>query len=159
MLLLFFLSWIIFNGRITLEIILFGILISGGMFAFICSFMDHSLQKERILYQKLPLLFHYSLVLLQEIFLANLTVFRMILTRKEIMEPVLVHIHTDLKQETSKVMLANSITLTPGTITVSMTGSDLLVHCLDETLATGMEDSRLVSLLKKIEKLEENKWN
>jgi multicomponent Na+:H+ antiporter subunit E len=83
----------------------------------------------------------------------------MILTRKEIMEPVLVHIHTDLKQESSKVMLANSITLTPGTITVSMTGSDLLVHCLDETLATGMEDSRLVSLLKKIEKLEENKWN
>lgn len=159
MLPIFFLAWIVFNGRITLEIILFGVVISGIMFSFICNFMDYSIKREIILYRKIPLLFRYALILTQEIILANLTVFRMILTRREIMEPVLVHIRTNLKQETSRVMLANAITLTPGTITVSLTGNDLLVHCLDQTLAEGIEDSRLAVLLQKLEEVEESTWN
>ena len=77
----------------------------------------------------------------------------MILTRKERMEPVLVHVHTDLKTETAKMLLANSITLTPGTITVSMTGSELLVHCLDKSLSEGMEDSAFVQVLRKLEEV------
>lgn len=159
MLPIFFLTWIIFNGNITLEIVLFGVVISAAIFAFICNFMDYSLKKELLFYRKTPLFCCYILILIQEIILANLTVFRMILTRKEVMEPVLVHIRTDLKQETSRVMLANAITLTPGTITVSLTENDLLVHCLDETLSEGIEESRLVTLLRKLEKLEEKSWN
>ena len=67
------------------------------------------------------------------------------------MEPVLVHVHADLKSETARVILANSITLTPGTITVSMSGQELLVHCLDKSLSEGMEDSVFVKLLQKLE--------
>ena len=151
MLLLFLLVWIIFNGSVTAEILLFGVAVAGAMFGFICNFMDYSLKKELALYRKVPLLFRYVLILLKEIITANLTVIRMILTRKETMEPVLVHVHTDLKTEVSRVILANSITLTPGTITVSMTGQDLLVHCLDRSLSEGMEDSVFVKLLQKLE--------
>ncbi len=151
MLLLFLLVWIIFNGSVTAEILLFGVAVAGAMFGFICNFMDYSLKKELALYRKVPLLFRYVLVLMKEIITANLTVIRMILTRKETMEPVLVHVHTDLKSEVSRVILANSITLTPGTITVSMTGQDLLVHCLDRSLSEGMEDSVFVKLLQKLE--------
>ena len=151
MLLLFLLVWIIFNGSVTAEILLFGVAVAGAMFGFICNFMDYSLKKELALYRKVPLLFRYVLVLLKEIITANLTVIRMILTRKETMEPVLVHVHTDLKSEVSRVILANSITLTPGTITVSMTGQDMLVHCLDRSLSEGMEDSVFVKLLQKLE--------
>ena len=67
------------------------------------------------------------------------------------MEPVLVRVYTDLKTETARVILANSITLTPGTITVSLAGNELLVHCLDKSLSQGMEDSVFVQLLKKME--------
>ena len=67
------------------------------------------------------------------------------------MEPVIVKVHTNLKTETAKVILANSITLTPGTITVSLTGQELLVHCLDKSLAEGMEDSAFVKLLEEME--------
>jgi len=151
MLLLFFLAWIIFNGRVTGEIVLFGIVIAGAMFAFVCKFMDYSLKKELVMFRKVPLFVRYVLALLKEIITANLTVIRMILTRKEIMEPVLVHVHADLKSEVSRVILANSITLTPGTITVSVTGQELLVHCLDRSLSEGMEDSVFVKLLQKME--------
>ena len=152
MLLLFFLAWIIFNGNITLEIVLFGMVIALGMFAFICKFMDYSIQKELRFYKLVPVFFQYIFLLVKEIVQANLTVCRMILSRKEVVEPVIVHVHTNLKTETARVILANSITLTPGTITVSMTDDDLLVHCLDKSLAEGMEDSAFVKLLEKLEK-------
>lgn len=152
MLLLFFVAWIIFNGRVTLEIALFGIAVSGAMFAFICKFMDYSLKKEHNFYKKLPLFCKYAGLLVKEIIKANLTVCRMILTRREVMEPVLVKVHTDLKTETARVILANSITLTPGTITVSLTEQELLVHCLDKSLAEGMENSEFVKLLEALER-------
>ena len=151
MLLLFFAAWLIFNGRITLEIILFGVAVSALMFAFICKFMGYSPQKERSFYKKAPLFGKYVLLLIKEIIQANLTVCHMILTRKEVMEPVLVKVHTTLKSERARVVLANSITLTPGTITVSLTGQELLVHCLDKSLAEGMENSAFVKLLEQLE--------
>ena len=153
MLLLFFLIWVVFNGRLTLEIALFGIAVAGAVFAFICRFMDYSLQKERSFYKKLPLFLQYLFCLVKDIIVSNITVSHMILTRKETMEPILVHVHADLKTETARVMLANSITLTPGTITVAMTEDDLLVHCLDKSLSEGMEDSTFVRLLQKLEEV------
>ena len=87
MLLLFFAVWIVFNGRITLEIALFGIAIAGLMFWFMCTFMDYSPAKERMLYRKFPLFCKYMGLLGKEIFKANLAVCKMILTRREVMEP------------------------------------------------------------------------
>ena len=153
MLLLFFLIWVVFNGRLTLEIALFGIAVAGAVFAFICRFMDYSLQKERSFYKKLPLFLQYLFCLVKDIIVSNIAVSHMILTRRETMEPVLVHVHADLKTETARVILANSITLTPGTITVAMTEDDLLVHCLDKSLSEGMEDSTFVRLLQKLEEV------
>ena len=80
-----------------------------------------------------------------------MAVTRLILTRKEEIEPVIVHVHAKLKSETARVILANSITLTPGTITVSLTEDNLLVHCLDKSLSEGMDDSVFVRLLQKME--------
>ena len=153
MLLLFFLIWVVFNGRLTLEIALFGIAVAVAVFAFICRFMDYSLQKERSFYKKLPLFLQYLFCLVKDIIVSNIAVSHMILTRRKTMEPVLVHVHADLKTETARVMLANSITLTPGTITVAMTEDDLLVHCLDKSLSEGMEDSTFVRLLQKLEEV------
>ena len=151
MLLLFFAAWIIFNGRITVEIVLFGVAVAVLVFAFMCKFMDYSLEKERTFYRKLPLFCKYVMLLIKEIIKANLAVCKMILSRKEVVEPVIVKIHTRLKTDPAKVMLANSITLTPGTITVSLADQELLVHCLDKTLAEGMEDSDFVRMLEHLE--------
>lgn len=153
MLLLFFLVWIVFNGRFTLEIALFGIAVSGVMFAFICKFMDYSLQKEWRFCKRIPAFAQYLYCLIKEIVSANLAVSKMILTRRELMEPVIVHVPVDLRTEAARVVLANSITLTPGTITVSMTGNELLVHCLDKSLSEGMADSEFVRLLRKMEEM------
>lgn len=52
MYLLYFILWVIFNGRITLEICLFGVVIAGAVFAFTCKFMDYSIEKEKHILKK-----------------------------------------------------------------------------------------------------------
>lgn len=151
MYLLFFFAWIIFNGRITAEIVLFGIVIAAAVFAFVCKFMNYSLQKEKIFYKKIFSFCRYIVLLLNEIFKANVAVCHLILTGREEIEPIIVKFHTRLKTDTARVMLANSITLTPGTITVSLEDDELVVHCLDKSLAEGMENSEFVSLLEELE--------
>lgn len=151
MLLLFFAVWVIFNGRITAEILLFGAAIAAAMFWFVCHFMGHSLKKELRFYRLLPDFVRYTFLLIKEIIGANHAVRHLMLSRKERVEPVLVRFSTDLKSEISRVILANSITLTPGTITVSLKDGEYLVHCLDKSLSEGMEDSAFVKMLKKME--------
>lgn len=151
MYLLFFLVWVILNGKITLEICLFGLAVSTCLFAFICKFMDYSLKKEKLLFQLIPLFIRYFWLLVTEIVKANICVLKLILSPRLQPEPCLVRFRTDLTSGLAKVMLANSITLTPGTITVSVEGNEFLVHCLDEELAEGIEESVFIPILKEME--------
>ena len=68
-------------------------------------------------------------------------------------EPVLVTFHTTLKSPVLRVILANSITLTPGTITVSLEGDTFVVHALDKDFVEGIEDSVFVRWLQKAERI------
>ena len=151
MLLLFFLVWVIFNGAITAEILIFGIVVAFLMFGFVCKFMDYSIEKEKKNVRKVFWFLGYIAVLIKEILMANLQAIRLILSEKEEVRPVLVHFETDLKTEAGKVLLANSITLTPGTITVELEDSGYVVHCLDEKLAPGMDQSVFVNAIRDIE--------
>lgn len=151
MYLLFFAVWLIFNGQITLEIVLFGLAVAAAVYAFVCRFMDWSPKKDRTVLRCLPLMVLYLGVLLREIFKANAATIRLILAPDLEPEPVLVRFRVNLRSQTARVALANSITLTPGTITAGLRGSELLVHCLDRSFSEGMEDSDFVKLLHRME--------
>ena len=151
MYLLFFLAWIIFNGNITLEIVIFGVAVSTAMFAFMCKFMDYSLKKELNVYKKSGYFFAYVVLLFCEIVKANIAIIPRILTVEEEMEPVIVKFRTSLKSDFTRMLLANSITLTPGTITVALDGDEYTIHCLDTSLAEGLENSDFEKALKKLE--------
>ena len=153
MLLLFFLVWIIFNGAITTEILIFGVVVAFLMFGFVCKFMDYSLRKEVLLIKRSGYFVLYLINLLIEIIKANVSVCHFVLYGTEQIEPVMVSFHTTLKSRLARVILANSITLTPGTITVSLHGDEVIVHCLDRSLAEGMEDSSFVKMLEHMERI------
>lgn len=151
MFLIFFLSWIIFNGQITTEILIFGVVIAAAVFWFVCKFMDYSLKKELKMYRSIGFFLWYFLVLLKEIVVANVDVTKRVYTVEETMEPVIVKFKVNLKSDMTRVILANSITLTPGTITVALEENEYTVHCLDESLAEGLDSSVFVKLLEKYE--------
>lgn len=154
MYILFFLIWIIFNGNITLEITVFGLVIAALMYAFVCKFMDFSVKKDKLYCKKIFRILQYVGVLIWEITKANFAVIRLITSSRYELEPVLVHFKTDLKTRQARIILANSITLTPGTITVTLQEDEYVVHCLDKDLAQGMNHSIFVELLEKLERTE-----
>lgn len=152
MYLLYFLLWIIFNGNFTLEICILGLFIAAAVFAFTCRFMDYSVKKELHNYKKVFLLIRYIFFLVTEIVKANMGVIHMILTQREEIEPMLVTFHSDLETPVGKAILANTITLTPGTITVTLEDSEFMVHCLDESMAEGINESKFVEYIHELEK-------
>ena len=74
------------------------------------------------------LLLVYVFVLLYEMFLASFDVVYRVITMD--INPEVVMIKTDIKSDLGIVLLANSITLTPGTITIDIEGDYLYVHWL-----------------------------
>ena len=86
-----------------------------------------------------------------EIIKANMTVCKMILKPDFVPEPQLVKFDVDLKKNRHLVALANSITLTPGTITVELEENHFLVHALDASLVDGLDDGCFVQSLMKME--------
>lgn len=154
MYILFFLIWIIFNGNVTAEIVIFGLVIAAAMYAFICKFMNFSIKKDRLYCKKLFGIVQYVCVLIWEIIKANFAVIRLVTSSRYELEPTLVHFRTKLRTRQARIVLANSITLTPGTITVTLEDDEYVVHCLDRELAEGMNHSIFVELLEKLERTE-----
>ena len=148
----FLLIWVIFNEKLNVEILLFGLVISEAVFTFICRFMDYSLKKELRFYQKAGSMLCYVCVLLKEILVANLKVCHLILSEEEEIEPALVEFTADMETPTGRAFYANAITLTPGTITVSVEDDKYTVHCLDESMAEGLVDSGLEQRLHRLER-------
>lgn len=150
---IFYLLWIIFNGQITLENAVIGLFVAGLIYAFICKFMDWSWKKDLRIIKYFAFMVSYLVVLLCEILKANVATIHLVFSEKYEIEPVLVTFRTRLKSPVLRVLLANSITLTPGTITVSLQDDEYTVHALDKDFADGIEDCVFVRMLEKAERL------
>ncbi len=148
---IFLLLWIILNGQFTWEILGFGMVISAALYGFGCRFLDYSPRRDLTLLRKLPLILLYVLILVKEIIKANVDTIRMVLSFRNQIDPVIVKFRTGLKTKTARVVLANSITLTPGTITVALEGDELTVHALDEDFVKGMGENIFLRILLRIE--------
>ena len=151
MFLILFGLWVVFNGKWTTEIALLGIAVSGLIYAFTCAFIGLSPRKELHYLRNAGRGMAYLWLLLREIFKANWQVLRLIWSPRLEVEPELHTFHTKVKSDFGKAILANSITLTPGTITVHVRDDLFMVHCLDRELADGLEDSEFEQRLEKME--------
>jgi len=78
--------------------------------------------------KKIVYFIFYIFVLLVEIIKANFDVAYRVLHPRLPIKPGIVIIRTNLKQDIAKTMLANSITLTPGTFTLDIKEDQLLIH-------------------------------
>ncbi len=88
--------------------------------------------------------------LVKEIVVANIDVAKAILGLTDAVKPSLFTIKASQRSDLGKTIYANSITLTPGTVTIGMTDDELTIHALTpaarEGLATGEMDRRVTRL-------------
>lgn len=91
--------------------------------------------------------FTYFLWLLKEIAKSSISVTKLIWSRDLKLNPAMDWISTKQTTDIGRVIYANSITLTPGTITVCVENKRLLVHSLDgsslKDLEVGEMDGRI----------------
>ena len=85
----------------------------------------------------LPIM-RYWLWLMVEIVKANIDVAKLILSPKMALSPRMVRVKATQSTDVGIVIYANSITLTPGTVTVDIEGDELLVHAITQEMADGV---------------------
>lgn len=151
MLFLLFGFWVLLMGAWTTEIALTGLVVAGLVYAFCCAFMGYSPKKEWQIVRRLGRIIGYLGYLVGEIFKSAFAVIKLIWSPKLVTEPKLSSFHTRLHTQAGKVVLANSITMTPGTITVDVRGDKFLIHCLDAEFDVGQEGFEMEQRVMKVE--------
>lgn len=153
MFLLLFLLWLVFNGRLAIDVVVSGLLVSGALTWFAYRFCKWNFERDRQCLLLIPQLAAFVGLLVWEIMKANLQVIRLILSPnlEQKIQPQIVQFEVPLRSEITRTFLANAITLTPGTITVRLRSHHYVVHALVPEMGQDMDQSSFAKALKRID--------
>ncbi|MBA7496992.1 Na(+)/H(+) antiporter subunit E [subsurface metagenome] len=146
-----FLCWLVLTWTLYLPSLLVGLVVS--MFIALW-FGDVFVERAKNFFQikRLAYLLYYIPVFTYYCLLANFDVAYRVLHPALPIEPGIVKVKTTLTNTTAKVALANSITLTPGTLSVEMTDDGYLyVHWI-KVRTTDVEEATEM-IIRKFEKI------
>jgi multicomponent Na+:H+ antiporter subunit E len=86
----------------------------------------------------------YAVYIMKEIIKANIDVIKQIISLKPTsITPQLFEVPTSQETDLARVIYANSITLTPGTVTVELTKEKILIHALTEEAAADLSSGEM----------------
>ncbi len=132
---LMFVSWILLSGKFDLFHL--GL---GALSCLLVSYFSSDLLFQAVDFGKLrtqwPRFLLYIPWLILEVFKANIHVVKLVFHPRmmDLIDPKIIKFRSKLKGELALVTFANSITLTPGTITVYVTDyGDFEVHVIDQS--------------------------
>ena len=125
-----FILWLLMTGSFAMQELAAGLLIA--LLVTLLS-QDHMAIMDGLKLNPLSIIhmIRYLGYFLSSLVIANLDMARRVLSPSLPINPALVEIHTELTSDLGRMLLANSITLTPGTLTVDVTGDRLQVHWID----------------------------
>ncbi len=128
--LLLFLFWLALTWSLHYQSIIAGLLICFVVALFCRDILIYSEERIKISPEVIFKFLIYLVNLFIDIIKANIQVALIVLNPKMPISPTLIEFKTQLKTDLDKVILANSITLTPGTLTVDLEDDVFLVHAL-----------------------------
>ena len=149
--------WIILSGRFEVKY-----LIMGAVSAFIVMYLTQDLAqpdgpkhvrgalRDYSIVSGIGNFFLYFFWLMWSVAQSNLQVAYIVLHPKLPIQPGLLRLRTKLRNRTGHIILANSITLTPGTITIDFDDGDYSVHALVPGAAQSLLDAKMQSKLERI---------
>lgn len=120
--------WLLLNNTIAPGQILLGFLFGWAIPRYTLDFWP-----ERVRIHAPGRLLHFALVFLYDVLIANLSVARLILAGPRTLRPAFIVVPLDLTNKLAISLLANTICLTPGTVSARLAADHrhLLVHALD----------------------------
>ncbi len=146
--LLLFVTWALLSGHFNPLLIGFGV--ASTVLVVVIALRMDVVDHEGLPIQLTTRFVGYWLWLSVEIVKANIDVAKRIWSPKLPISPTLFRLRASQSGELGQVIYGNSITLTPGTVTVQIEDGDLLVHAIaeevGEDLAAGEMDRRITRL-------------
>jgi len=133
--------WLVLSGHYEPLILFFGVF-SSLLVTYMAWRMDR-VDKYTFPIKLTWRVFGYVLWLVGEIVKANVAVTRIILDPKLPISPIMVRFGAKMKSDLCRVIYANSITLTPGTITTGTEGNLLRIHALTWHDVDGREEDEM----------------
>ncbi len=120
----------LFLAGFTVDEVILGSIVSAVLTVILVKYFDFNIDKKFPI-KLFKFLFIYIPVFIWKLVLANLDIARRVLSPKIPLNPGIVKIKTGLKGDFGKLTLANSITLTPGTLSIDVEDEYIYVHTVD----------------------------
>lgn len=125
-----FLIWLAFTGSLAIPELVVGLLVAAAVSIVLARYSNFRIGPDfPVRFFRFLLFIPFFIV---EMVKANIDVARRVIDPALPIRPALVKVPTKLKGEISKLCLANSITLTPGTLAVDIVNDSILVHFIDK---------------------------
>jgi multicomponent Na+:H+ antiporter subunit E len=133
--------WLINSGIYT-PLLLFFLVVSVVFVVLLCHIMDvvDGESQPLNLTFTIPL---YYIWLIKEVILSNIAVARCVWLGKDSISPTIVTVTAHQKTDLGKVIYANSITLTPGTVSMDLEGDQITVHALTKDTAASLMEGEM----------------
>ncbi|MFW6028799.1 MAG: Na+/H+ antiporter subunit E [Halanaerobiales bacterium] len=125
-----FLFWLAYTSSLAKDELITGLIVS-LIVAFFTYESFTRLSSENNIAKRFLSFLKYLPIFIIEMIKANIDVAKRVINPSLPINPGIVAIKTDLKSDQAKMLLANSITLTPGTLTVDIIDDTLYVHWID----------------------------
>lgn len=135
--------WLLLSGHLEALILVFGAL--SVAFVVWLSARMHVVDRESYPFGLLPRLSGYWPWLLKEITKSSIDVTRRVFSPASAVRPVVFDAAADLPSDLGRVIYANSITLTPGTISLNVTTDAIRVHALHPDVARDLQESGMAA--------------
>ncbi len=140
---LLFALWLGLSGNLNALMLSLG-LASTLVIVYIAHRMD-TIDQERYPAHMTVLLLHFWLFLLREVIVANIDVIKRIFRPGKNISPQLFELPLTQKTDLTRVIYANAITLTPGTVSVTMNKERIIVHSLSKEAAKDLSSGRMAN--------------
>lgn len=148
---LLFLFWMVLSPGIGVQTILLGIVLSTLVMLYSKEILFGDTEMPLYQIKHLWNMIQFIGVLVVEIFKANIDVARIVLDPKMPIQPHFIKVPMMLKNDMNKVIFGNSVTLTPGTLTVDIVEDGFIIHALTTDAAEAMKESFIEEWIKKQE--------
>lgn len=139
-----FIIWLIANATFATESAIAGLIISAFIALLFASFA-----RVYSVIRWSPLVIYYYLLYLIVFFIelvkANFSVMRLVFSPRIDIKPAIIEIKTQLKSPIGRLALANTITLTPGTLVVDIKDDSLFIHWINISTTDPVEATEAIA--------------
>jgi len=144
--------WLLLSGLFKSQLLILGV-ISVAITVYFSMRMEVLEHRDQEIYFPFIKILPYWCWLFIEIFKSNIDVTKMILRKDLAIKPILKAIPSTQKTEIGRVIYANSITLTPGTVAINIAkDGDVIVHALHKESIEALERGEMSRRVTRLEK-------